>query len=499
MNSNIDIQTNTCDDTNLDVDGSLDLASIHTPDTILSFDDIIHTWKTYIDSELLPIIRGLNVTLEGNLYTSHQSFVENDNLNDKRYNIYNLLNTIKPNRVLEIGFNAGFSCLLMKLIQPNIAITCVDINKHKYVMPCYNKLTEDFDNIQLIPESSYDIALPDLIHKNESYDIIHIDGDHRYDSAKKDFNLCLQLSRPGTIIIVDDTNLIHLNKLCDEYVASGFVCEYKLADFKSTQQYKHRLLEVTNYKPPVYISLTSIFSRQKILHTTLSSLLNQTTKPNKIYLYLSETPHLLDTGFTLQQITHPPLDNLIKNNGDILKICWVENTGPYRKLLPLLKDKWTNDCIIITADDDVMYSPDLVKNLIDNYDKNKCVVAFRGFTPKHTRLAEFKYYNRKAIKTDLSLYNFATGRGSMLFKPSFFYKTNNLIFNSDIYMDKCPKADDIWFHLIRIKNNVKCYLINNLSYETKHINDIGLYKTYNSKKNTITFHNTLAKLTDLGY
>ena len=58
-----------------------------------------------------------------------------------------------------------------------------------------------------------------------------------------------------------------------------------------------------------------------------------------------------------------------------------KNTGPYRKLLPLLKDKWDEDCIIITLDDDVIYYTKLIKNLVNDYNKHKCSIGYRGFTP----------------------------------------------------------------------------------------------------------------------
>ena len=480
----------------------------------LHFNNIIHTWKTYIETNLLPIVKKQNVEIEGNLYTSHHSFIENNNLDDKRHNIYNLLNTIspEPTNILEIGFNAGFSCLLMKLIKPDLTITCIDINEHRYVVPCYNKLTEDFNNINLEIGSSHNDILFNLVHAcnyslnnndqtNINYDIIHIDGDHSYNGAIRDLNLCLQLSRPGTIIIFDDTNFKHINNICDKYIALGKVCEYKpstsntlVYTFKNTQKYKHRFLQVMPYQPPIYISMTSIFSRQYILFTTLTTLLQQSTKPDAIFLYLSEKPYLLDTGFTNKKITNRKLANLLKSNRDNIYISWVENIGPYRKLLPLLKEKWTEDCFIITVDDDVMYSPELVKELVNNYNKNKCVVGYRGRTPHNNDLAKFNYKKYKTKLTNLSLYNFTTGRGSILYKPSFFYKTHDLIFDANIYLSTCPTADDIWFHLIRIKNNISCYIITTSSYQTKYIDTIGLYKHYNLIENNTTFHNTLSKI-----
>jgi len=209
-----------------------------------SYDEHIRNWKKYIETNLIPIIKSHKVLLEGNIYSSHLSFNENDQLIDKQSNFFNLMHNIKPKNVLEIGFNAGFSCLFMVMINPNLDVTCVDINIHKYVVPCFNRMNQDFVNINLMPYGSHNISLPKLIEQNKSYDLIHIDGDHSIQGARKDLELCLKLSNDKTIIVFDDTNVDYLNNLCNEYVKKGIVVDYNLENFKNSQKYKHRILQV---------------------------------------------------------------------------------------------------------------------------------------------------------------------------------------------------------------------------------------------------------------
>ena len=161
-------------------------------------------WVEYVNDNLLPIIKSLNTKLEGNIYSSHLTFDENTEMQDKQSNLYNLIKNVKPKKVLEIGFNSGFSCLFMKMILPSLNMTCVDLNEHKYVMPCFNRIKQDFDNLKIIEGSSYDVGLPQLIKENEKFDVIHIDGDHGLKGAKKDLDLCLKLCHDKTIIIFDD-------------------------------------------------------------------------------------------------------------------------------------------------------------------------------------------------------------------------------------------------------------------------------------------------------
>ena len=251
-------------------------------------------------------------------------------------------------------------------------------------------------------------------------------------------------------------------------------------------------------KIPVYISLTSIFKNQDILLQTLQSIMKQTRLPDKIFLYLSEDPSFFDNGFKDKKITNKDLLKLINNN-HIVNINWGKDIGPYGKLLPLLKDKWDEDCIIITIDDDTVYHTNLIENLINDYNEQKCVIGYRGFTPSFDKIENFDYSQRDKLQ-HLSLYNFLTGKGGILYKPEFFHKTKDLIFNDEIYLNTCDKQDDIWFYIIRILNNINCY-IGNKNYMIKDISLNGLYINFNSYNNynTIVFKKIITKLKTLDY
>ncbi len=107
----------------------------------------------------------------------------------------------------------------------------------------------------------------------------------------------------------------------------------------------------------IIVTLTTIRSRLNTLRYTLPSLLDQTIRPSKIVINISREGYLLDEG--IERL--PPWLGRLTNNE--LSINWVTNTGPYRKLIPVLKEA-TSDDLIITCDDDVIYGERWLEYLV---------------------------------------------------------------------------------------------------------------------------------------
>jgi len=249
---------------------------------------------------------------------------------------------------------------------------------------------------------------------------------------------------------------------------------------------------------PIYVSLTSIFKNQKQLLETLISITKQTCLPNKIFLYLSEEPYILDTGFKNKHITNLELLNFLNQNKNLIKTTWVKNEGSYRKLLPLLRQKWNEDCIIITIDDDTIYDNKLIENMVNDHNNHKCVIGYFGFTPgfikKTGKIEDFSTRERGPL-IKKHIYNFPMGKGGILYKPQFFHKTKDLFFNKNFYMKICDKQDDLWFYILRVKNNVECFL-DKTPYMVKDLSNKGLYNFFNSKNNnnTVVFKKIIEEL-----
>lgn len=234
-------------------------------------------------------------------------------------------------------------------------------------------------------------------------------------------------------------------------------------------------------KRPVYISITSIYQRQSELVVTLNSIINQTVIPDEIFLYLSEDPYLLDSGFKNKTITDKQLNQFIESN-PLIKITWTKNTGPYRKLLPLLEENFDKDCLIITIDDDTQYNNTMIETYIKLFDIHQCQIGARA-TSMNMEIAKQGKYGQPPQYNVSEISNFNTGKGGILYHPSFFHRFNEIIFNDEVYNRLCSTGDDIWFNCLRMCSNVPCY-VPKYKYMNRDLhNNHSLWYKFNSINN----------------
>ena len=175
----------------------------------------INKAKAYIDTNLLPIIHNSGELLEGNIFMIHHTTNYTNVFLNKTKNISNLVLNKNIKYVMEIGFNSGFSTLLMLLSNPHICISCFDLGDHKYTIPCYEKLKEIFgDRINITIGDS----TKTLQNVNDEYDLIHIDGGHSSAVANCDIINSYRLSKQGTILIMDDYDFPNLHNIWESYI-----------------------------------------------------------------------------------------------------------------------------------------------------------------------------------------------------------------------------------------------------------------------------------------
>lgn len=195
-------------------------------------------------------------------------------------------------------------------------------------------------------------------------------------------------------------------------------------------------------KMQVIVSLTTISSRINQVHDTILSILGQVCEFDiRIQLNISREAYLLDQGITDLPPELAQLSTKYRN----FRINWVPNTGPYRKLLPVLDEclRSQSNPIIITCDDDVIYPTNFVQTLVSAHLRSNAIVAYRGYTIQ-LHNGEIQPYRawQLAPKKKISVLNIPTGKDGILYRPAFF---DQRITNLENFQNAAPTADDLWF------------------------------------------------------
>jgi len=227
----------------------------------------------------------------------------------------------------------------------------------------------------------------------------------------------------------------------------------------------------------VFVSLTSTSFRLEVLRYTLLSLKEQSLKPDQINLCISKHQYLSDEGIT----DLPDWLHTLETNNEVT-INWVNNTGPYRKLLPTLESAEVGD-LIVTCDDDVIYGREWLKCLVNDAIANpEAIICGRARTIKSNMFGGVQSYLRWPIVPGGS-------RGSQLMPigiSGVVYRKELLLENmvsTEDYKLHAQKQDDIWFYFSRANKDVETYVSRNAENHVHPIEAPGALALSNAFKN----------------
>ena len=185
-------------------------------------------------SALNKIVLASGTALEGNIYypdgtqAKNVAVIENNEIPPERINRRaNVIRAVQGRRiVLEIGFNAGHSALLILEANPEIRYIGIDLGRHAYTAPCANYIKVEYgERFDIYFGSSTDV-LPEFIATEASNDIdlVHIDGGHTEAVAFADLNYVIGMHRRRDLrryLIVDDTQMPAIQAALSSFVAQG--------------------------------------------------------------------------------------------------------------------------------------------------------------------------------------------------------------------------------------------------------------------------------------
>lgn len=188
----------------------------------------------------------------------------------------------------------------------------------------------------------------------------------------------------------------------------------------------------------IIVSLTSYPKRINMVAKVIKSLWKQNVPADKIILYLSEME------FPQREKALPiELARMIGKNG--FQIKWVEgNIRSHKKYFYIFQEK--RDDIVITVDDDVLYSETLIDDLVCSYKKFPKAISARAariVLKDGEDIAEYKYWDTCVDKygnmprMDLC----AIGYAGVLYPPSC---TNDRWFDLKNIESLTANQDDLW-------------------------------------------------------
>ena len=250
--------------------------------------------------------------------------------------------------------------------------------------------------------------------------------------------------------------------------------KYAISEYKDDpENYLHTLKKLNDYPHDIIISLTTYSKRIKTVHKTISSLLNQSLRVDKILLWLDET-----------EVKHSELPaELIALESDVFEICFCPNYKSYKKLIPTLE--CYPEAVIITFDDDINYPQDQVEKLVHAHfeQPNEIITSVARniqiqdgqILPYSDWLHTFREQVGKAYWQLLPI-----GVGGVLYPVGSLHKE---VMNVEAFMTLAPHGDDLWFKCMTLLNDRKVIALNhgyNLSGNTiEGTQDVGLWQTFN--------------------
>ncbi|MGS3572360.1 glycosyltransferase [Klebsiella pneumoniae] len=232
----------------------------------------------------------------------------------------------------------------------------------------------------------------------------------------------------------------------------------------------------------ISINLTTTSERLDLCSATIWSFINQSLTPDAINLWVSRTSFMADNGIEIE----PDWISYFNKFNNILKIRYVDNTGPYRKFMPILQETTVESDIIVYADDDVIYGRYWLEKLITKFKKydGKYVVASRVRIKKYNVLKKAQSYNMypvcskdTIIKSDYII----TGVGGAVFQKR---QIRNDLIGINKYKEICPRTDDLWISkLFELSGNSVCVCtealndVREIQHASNSLNSMNVYHT----------------------
>lgn len=199
-------------------------------------------------------------------------------------------------------------------------------------------------------------------------------------------------------------------------------------------------------KEKLIVSMTSFPAAVEYAQEAVKSLLKSSLIPDKIILYLTFS-QFGDEGLPLQLLK-------LQEENQVFEIRdYPHDIRSYRKLIPALLD-FPED-VIVTVDDDVIYHPEMLSQLMDLHSKYPGdIIAHRAkkiiMDAPYKKWKKYRWYHFLGKKIHRDFLNLQTGVAGVLYPPRSLKKE---MINPDLFTELAPTTDDIWFWAAAVAND----------------------------------------------
>ncbi|MBO4950846.1 MAG: glycosyltransferase family 2 protein [Clostridia bacterium] len=234
------------------------------------------------------------------------------------------------------------------------------------------------------------------------------------------------------------------------YFGGKWYCFLNWLDNKSIIREKlpENALNTEKRDETVTVSLTSFPARIEYVHLAIKSLMLQSYKPDRIVLWLAEEQFP-------EKVLPAQLLELTKHG---LEICWVDdNLYGHKKHYNALIEQKENE-LVITYDDDIIYSPDSIEKLIKTHKKYpNCVVCNRAQAMSYDKAGNMNNPGRWETISNIGLevptYKILPSNGGGCLYP--FGAVRKELVDADNIKKTALKADDLWVMFVCAESGTK--------------------------------------------
>lgn len=200
---------------------------------------------------------------------------------------------------------------------------------------------------------------------------------------------------------------------------------------------------------PIVVSLTTYGKKIFDVYLVIESIFQQTIKPDKVVLWLSEDNFSINTiPVTLKRQI---------DRGLMVRFC--KDLRSYTKLVYALGEY--RDSHIISIDDDIIYPFDMIENFILAYRKDPGKIYFNKghkmlFDGKNKIMQPYIDWCYEGYANGSSILNLPLGVYGVFYPSGLLYED---VTKHEIFLEISPTADDIWFKAMSLINGIECQSI----------------------------------------